>query len=67
MKRLTKIIILILILTKIWTENDKFDKVKTFEPEEISTRSKRGFVHLNEVNTIRKPNYKSEATVDVHL
>ena len=52
-KRLTKILILIL-MTKIWTKNRKFDKVTTFEPEEILTRCKRWFVHLGEVNTLTK-------------
>ena len=50
-KRLAKII---LIMTRIQVQNRKFDKVVTFEAVRISTRSKRGFVHLGEVNTQTK-------------
>ena len=34
---------------KTWAQNRKFDKVLTFEPDGILTRSKRRFVHLGEV------------------
>ena len=52
-KRLTKIIIILIIIilmTKIWAQNRQFDKVITFEPNGILTRSKRRYVHLGEVN-----------------
>ena len=62
--RLPNLVILI-IMTKIWAQNHKFDKVITFEPDGILTRSKRRFVHL--ARLISKPNYKSEDTIDVHL
>ena len=57
----TKILIIIL-MTKIWTQYRKYDKVITFEHDRISTRSKRRFVHLGKV--IHGTNYyKSEATI----
>ena len=40
-----------ILKTKSWAKNHKFDTVITFEPHEISTRSKRRFVHLGEVIT----------------
>ena len=43
--------ILTIIMTKIWTQNRKFNKVITLEPEGNSTRSKKRFVQLDEVNT----------------
>ena len=45
-KRLTKII----LMTKIWAQNRKFDEDITLEPNGILTRSKRRFLHLGEVN-----------------
>ena len=38
----------------ILAQNHKPDKVLTFEPDAISTRSKRRFVDLGEVNTYIK-------------
>ena len=49
-KRLTKII----IMTKIWAQNYKFDNVIIFEPDGISRRIEQRFVHLGEVNTYTK-------------
>ena len=44
---LTKILI---IMTKIWAEKRKFDKVVNFEADQISTCSQQRFVHSGEVN-----------------
>ena len=51
-KRLTKI--LTLIMTNIWVQNCKFNKLKISEPDGISTRSKKQFVQLGEVYTQTK-------------
>ena len=49
----------------MWDQNRNFDKIITFEPDGISKRVERRFVHLGEVNT-QTELYQSEATIEVH-